>query len=248
MESSHLSSRSIPRSFTWNGVAVACLKLAILGATIVLADITYDAILADPSSKSRFQGLMAILRQPRYLPALVPLLLIPLTPLLRRHLRWLFLPCLIAGLYVNRIQWQDLELFHRSHRIKLHMPLSISTILKNDEDDFLKQCVAPFFDMRTYLEGATVIFPVGTAPDLDGLRLRGIARAKQIERVPFDSEISRPDLEKFASRPGARYFQYVGVTDKDKGYIFIVPNPSKVYRVYTSERNLVFAEEGYVIK
>jgi len=246
MQPARLLRRFINRSS--QEVWVAILRFSLIVVGLVLGTLTYESIMKYPSYRSNFLFLVSSLQQPHYLPTLIPLLLIPLVPILRGHLRWIFVACLIPGIYFSSIQRQDLKIFHNSHRIKFQPTPKIAHLLRSEEDPYLKRCVAPFFDMRMYLQGATLILPKDTPADLDGFRLFSLALVEKVERTPLHGEITREELDAFAKRPGTRYFQYTGLTDKDRRYMFMPPTPSKTYRVYTSDNNLVFAEEGYVIK
>lgn len=246
MQLFNLVRRLIPASR--EGRYVAVLKISTLVGALVLATLTYNSIVMYPSYRSKLLTLVSSLQQPHYLPALVPCLLIPFVPLLRGRIRWIFIACLISGVYLNSFQRQNLKMFHANHRIKFNPSAEIRHQLRSEESLFLKQCVAPFLDLRNHLRGATLILPEDTPSELDSFRLFSIALVDKVERVPLQSEITRQDLDTFASRPGVKSFQYSGSNDKDKRYIFMPPTPSKVYRVYTSDKNLVFAEEGYVFK
>jgi hypothetical protein len=246
MEPKRLSRSFILGSRESTGIAI--LKISVLVLGLALAKLTYDAIMEHPSSRSNFFTLVSTLKQPRYLPALLPLLLIPFVPPLRAHFRWALAPCLIAGIFLNSFQWGDLKIFHASHRIKLPAPTEIANILRSEEDAQLRQYIAPFLDLRPHLQGAALMLPQDTPIELDSFRLFRIALVDRVERVPFKSEITPKELDTFASRPGVRHFPFTGLSNKDRRYIFIAPTSSKVYRVYTSDRNLVLAEEGYVVK
>ena len=246
MQPTRLLRRFIPSSK--QGLCVAILKILGVVAGVVLGKLTYASIMEQPSSRSNLLVVVSTLQQPQYLPAVIPLLLIPFVPLLRGHIRWIFVSCLIAGIYLSSLQWQAPKIFHASHRIKIQPSDKISHLLKSEEDAYLRQSVAPFLELRAYLPGAALILPEDAPVDLDSFRLFSIALVDKIERVPLQSEITPEELNTFASRPGARYFQYTGSSDKDRRYIFMAPTPSQVYRVYISNKNLVFAEEGYVVK
>jgi hypothetical protein len=247
MKLPRLARRLFMKDRSWSGWFVIALKLIIFGMSIALGLLIYRSIVTYPVYLDVFRELMSLLKRKEYEPTLWPFYALLLLPILGRHLKWLILPTLIAGLSVGTLKTRSAG-FHPSHLIKLHNSFSLAELAQEEEMPYFRVCLLPLMVLRPYLKGATLTISPSTSLGLDDFLLHSVALVRDVITEQFNSQLTADQAERILRRPNFRKILYNACPPEQTRFVTVGPNPAKHYRVYTYQQDLVLVEEGYVIE
>lgn len=219
----------------------------IFGMSIALGILIYRSTVSYQVYHDVFRELMSLLKKRDYKPALWPLYGALLLPILGRHVKWLIMPTLLAGLSVGTLKDRSAG-FHPSHLIKLHNSFSLAELAQQEEMPHFKVCLSPLMVLRPYLKGATLTISPSTSLGFDDFLLHSVALVKGVTTEPFNSQLTADQAERILKRPNFHKILYNACPPEQTRFVIVGPNPAKRYRVYTYQQDLVLVEEGYVIE